>query len=187
MTPNATLSDEFKFKTFFLKHHATLVLYAYRFTDNQQAAEDIATDAFVAVWKRQNSETKIQNLKSYLYRATRNACYNELKRRSGEDKRYKKLTVPEFDATALENMIYAQTMGKIYETMDKMPKRMREVFILHYIHGKKLPEIAEELGLSINTIKTHKQRAIELLQKSFRGMPLVVIIEMLRQMETHVL
>ncbi len=53
--------------------------------------------------------------------------------------------------------------------MDKLPPQCRKVFILHYIEGKKISEIAEELKISIGTVKTHKVRGIDLLTEVITG------------------
>ena len=70
-----------------------------------------------------------------------------------------------FEQTALEGMIYAEYMNRIYTALDRLPAQCRKVFILHYIEGKKVTEVAAELGLSIHTVNAHKSRGIGLLQK----------------------
>ena len=61
-------------------------------------------------------------------------------------------------------------MAKIFAAMDKVPTQCREVFVKHFIEGKKVAEIAEEMNISVGTVKTHKVRGINLLQKSLLGL-----------------
>jgi len=67
-------------------------------------------------------------------------------------------------------------MTKIYSAIDRLPTQCKKVFILHYIDGKKISEIAEELNISVGTVKTHKVRGIDLLQKSLLGTLLLILL-----------
>ena len=170
--------DEACFTRIFNQFYAPLVLYAYRITDDQNAAEDIIENAFISLWNKRNSLSEIRSLKSYLYTIARNGCLSWIRKNKREKARYKIIRSIEqgFDKTALENMIYSESMAKIYSAMDKLPPQCRKVFILHYIEGKKIAEIAEELKISIGTVKTHKVRGIDLLQKSLLGLFLLIFI-----------
>ena len=170
--------DEACFTSIFNQFYAQLVLYAYRITNDQNAAEDIIENAFISLWNKRNSLSEIRSLKSYLYTIARNGCLSWIRKNKREKSRYKIISSVEegFDKTALENMIYSETMAKIYAAMDKLPPQCRKVFILHYIEGKKIAEIAEELKISIGTVKTHKVRGIDLLQKSLLGLFLLILI-----------
>jgi RNA polymerase sigma-70 factor (family 1) len=170
------------FTKIFDEYYAPLVLYAFKITDDQLAAEVIIEDAFINLWNKRRSFNEIKSLKAYLYTIARNGCLSWVRKNKRETERNKSLTfTQEFDKTALESMIYAETMKRVYDALDKLPKRIRQVFIMHYIEGKKISEIAQELGISIGTVKTHKQRGIDILQRLLHGMPLILIIEALKK------
>src|ERR1700688_1736076 len=170
--------DEACFTSIFNQFYAPLVLYAFRITDDQNAAEDIVENAFISLWNKRNSLSEIRSLNSYLYTIARNGCLSWMRKNKREKLRYKIISSVEegIERTALENMIYSETMAKIYAIMDKLPPQCRKVFILHYIEGKKIAEIAEELKISIGTVKTHKVRGIDLLQKSLLGLIFLIFI-----------
>jgi RNA polymerase sigma-70 factor (family 1) len=170
--------DEACFTSIFNQFYSPLVLYAFRITEDQYAAEDIIENAFVSLWKKRNSLSEIRSLKSYLYTIARNGCLSWIRKNKREKSRYKIISSIEegFDRTALENLIYSETMAKIYAAMDKLPPQCKKVFILHFIEGKKIAEIAEELKISIGTVKTHKVRGIDSLQKSLLGLFLLIFI-----------
>ena len=52
----------------------------------------------------------------------------------------------------------------LFRAIDKLPTRCREVFLLH-MDGKKNEEIATLLGISIETVKTQKKRAIQFIKE----------------------
>jgi RNA polymerase sigma-70 factor (family 1) len=166
------------FAEIFREWYAPLVLNAYRITDNQQAAEDIAEEAFVKLWEKRNSFKEIQSLKSYLYTMTRNASLTWLRKNKSETTRDKKAMASDrvSDPTPLENMIYHEMMTGIYAVINKLPSQCRKVFTMHYIEGKKISEIALELNISVGTVNTHKFRGIRLLQKALLGSLICLLI-----------
>jgi RNA polymerase sigma-70 factor (family 1) len=164
---NAPDNPELEFKEFYLTYHATLTLFAYRITDNQGAAEDITEEAFICLWNKRDSLSEIQSLKAYLYTSVRNKCLTWLRKTKRESERNKIIgsTEEKTEEIILESMIYSETMSRIYTAMDKLPGQCKKVFILYYIEGKKVSEIAQELKISISSVRTHKGRSIELLRK----------------------
>jgi len=166
------------FSVLFNQLYAPMVLYACRFTEDQAAAEDIVEDAFINLWKKRDTISEIHSIKSYLYTIARNGCLSWIRKNKRENARNKTVFAAEeqFERTALENLIYTETMTKIYSAIDRLPTQCKKVFILHYIDGKKISEIAEELNISVGTVKTHKVRGIDLLQKSLLGTLLLILL-----------
>jgi RNA polymerase sigma-70 factor (family 1) len=159
---------ESDFTVIFNEFYTPLLLYACRFTENQAVAEDIVEEAFIGLWNKRDSISEILSLKSYLYTVTRNGCLSWIRKNKRENVINRTASVLEehLERTALENLIYSETMTKIYSAIDRLPTQCRRVFILHYIEGKKISEIAKELNISVGTVKTHKVRGIDLLQNS---------------------
>lgn len=169
-----------EFTSLFNEHYAALVVYALKITNDQAAAEDIAEETFIKFWKKSESETEILSQKSYLFTITRNGCLTWVRKNKAENARYKSIPIEGFERTALEAMIYAETMAKVYAAVDSLPGQCRKVFIMHFIKGMKLTEIATELGIGLGTVNTHKVRGLQILQRTLLGMPLVLIIEVLK-------
>ena len=161
-------NPELAFKEFYLLHHAALTIFAYRITDNQGAAEDIVEETFISLWNKRDSLNEIQSLKGYLYASARNNCLTWLRKTKQESERYRIIgsTERKTEEIILESMIYSETMSRIYSAMDKLPGQCKKVFILYYIEGKKVSEIAQELKISISSVRTHKGRSIEILKKN---------------------
>jgi RNA polymerase sigma-70 factor (family 1) len=158
--------NESGFTGIFNQYYSQMLLYACRFTENQAIAEDIVEEAFISLWNKRDIISEIHSLKSYLYTVTRNGCLSWIRKKKREIATNKTASTLEehFERTALENLIYSETMTKIYAAIDRLPTQCKKVFILHYLEGKKISEIAEELNISVGTVKTHKVRGIDLLQ-----------------------
>ena len=170
--------EESGFIAIFYEFYSPLVLYTYRITNDQAAAEDIVEEAFIRLWIKRDSLSEIHSLKSYLYTIARNGCLSWIRKNKRENAHFKTITSieEEFERSPLENMIYSETMAKIYAAMEKLPNKCKRVFIMHYIEGKKITEIAVELKISIGTVKTHKVRGIDLLQKALLSLLFWILI-----------
>ncbi|HRO69988.1 MAG TPA: sigma-70 family RNA polymerase sigma factor, partial [Chitinophagaceae bacterium] len=59
----------------------------------------------------------------------------------------------------------------VYDKVDRMPPKMKEVFLLSYREGLKPAEIARLLNLSVNTVGNHKANAIRILRQALPGSP----------------
>jgi RNA polymerase sigma-70 factor (family 1) len=170
--------DECGFTAIFNEYYASLILYAYRITDDHAAAEDIVEEAFISLWNKQGSISEINSLKSYIFIITRNGSLSWIRKNKRQNSRNQAASIisESFDPNALETLIHAEMMSEIYAAMEKLPRQCKKVFTLHYVEGKKISEIAEELKISIGTANTHKFRGIHLIKKALLGMPLLIFI-----------
>ncbi|HWY33543.1 MAG TPA: sigma-70 family RNA polymerase sigma factor, partial [Nitrosopumilaceae archaeon] len=136
--------DEACFTTIFNQFYAPLVLYAYRITNDQSAAEDIVENAFINLWNKRHILSEIRSLKSYLYAIARNGCISWIRKNKRDISRNNEISAIEevSERTILESMIYSETMSMIYAAMEKLPPQCKRVFLMHYVEGKKISEIA---------------------------------------------
>ena len=72
------MTDISEFETIFRCHYRPLTMYALRYTENIDDAEDIVQQSFIDIWERLSGGMAIDNLKAYLYTSVRNRCYNYL-------------------------------------------------------------------------------------------------------------
>ena len=155
------IKEETAFHDLFLKFRNYLVLFAMRRIDQLDAAEDIVQETFITVWENKKIYNSYQGLKAYLYELVQNKCTNYLKHKQVEDKyvSYVKTTGEETEGDY--NLMQEEIYRELYMAV---PEKCQKVFELH-LEGKKNDEIAEILGISVLTVKSHKQNAIHILKK----------------------
>jgi RNA polymerase sigma-70 factor (ECF subfamily) len=159
---NPNFSIEFLFRS----HYARLCYFAFKLIDNQDTAEDIVQDCFLKLWRQKLSLEDELSTQAYLYQMVRNACFNWL-RHVKVEKKYADngAAQPVGDNEhSLEWMIKAEVLGEIHKAIDALPPGCRDVLKLAYFESLKNEEIAQYLGVSINTVKTQKARALKLLR-----------------------
>lgn len=140
------------------------------------AAEDVVSEVFMKVWERRESIESAAGLKSYLYRSVLNGCMR-WKENGGRRKKVEVETKVEakVEESYLENMIRAEVMQEVYNAIELLPKECKKIFTKIFIEGKSVKEIAEELKLSVSTVKTQKTRAINFLRSRLSPMSVVII------------
>jgi RNA polymerase sigma factor (sigma-70 family) len=104
-------------------------------------------------------------VKSFLYTTVRNSCLDVLKHRSVIQKFRDQLETEPIDDRDIENeMIRAEVLSELFEAITHLPQGCRQILEMSFLDGRKNQEISDELGISINTVKTQKQRALQLLR-----------------------
>ncbi|MCT4614426.1 MAG: RNA polymerase sigma-70 factor [Marinifilaceae bacterium] len=156
--------DKDSFRLLYEKHHDELFRFAESYVCCPGIAEDIIQEVFIRIWEDKN--LKIRNsLRSYLFTMTRNRCLNYLRSMKIEDKDNVKLTEAQIvsDTTDLnlDNNVYSEVKAAVSE----LPSQCKQIYELAIYDGLKYAEIAEELDISIDSVKVQIFRARKTLRK----------------------
>ncbi|MDE3742771.1 RNA polymerase sigma factor [Maribacter polysaccharolyticus] len=155
--------NEKVFKTFFKKHYPELIVYANGYLFDKDASEDLVQEVFIYIWEHADRLKIETSLKGYLYTMTRNRCLNYLKSLKIHDDfgilefNINLITETVFDATSEEDkkIVYHQ----ILKIVDTLPDKMQQIVKLKFFQNYKYQEIAKEMNISVNTVKTQLKRA----------------------------
>ncbi|MDR1668237.1 MAG: RNA polymerase sigma-70 factor [Bacteroidales bacterium] len=145
------------FRELYENYFAGLVHFARKYI-TPDVAEDIVQDIFLDLCKSAKNLDR-ETAHSYLFAAVRNRCINSLKQqqvmRSFEEKislEIKQQELEYIDST--EKLIIKQEeLQSIYDQIEKLPDKCRQIFKLSYCEDKNSREIAELLGLSVRTVE----------------------------------
>ena len=72
-------------------------------------------------------------------------------------------------ASAERQLIARQELDRVWDIVDELPERQREVFLLRFAEEMPLEEIALALGRELGTVKAHLFRAISTVRKRMRN------------------
>jgi RNA polymerase sigma-70 factor (ECF subfamily) len=171
--------DPHAFTYFFQLHYRPLCYFASQLVGNQQDAEDIVKDTYVKLWQKHPDFATPQNIKAFLYITTRNACLNFLRHVQVKESSRKELLYLEEEKgqeLIVNQMIRAELMQEIYTEIEKLPEKRRMVFKLAYLEGLKNDEIADQMHISIHTVKEHKGKALQFLRLRFSDKNIILFI-----------
>lgn len=151
----------------FRLYYHRLCHFAWQLIQDKSVVEDLVQDVFVYLWDHPEAiKGGEQALQSFLYAAVRHRCYNHVRRQKVQ-LRYQHLTSTSTaeEASYLDKVIRAEVVGELSAALGQLPRACREVVHLGYLEGMSNVEIAEHLHISINTVKTQKQRALKTLRR----------------------
>ncbi len=146
------------FSEIYKMYHPRLVRFACDFLPYREDAENLVHDCFLELWKNFDHIDEINNINAYMFRLVRNRCLDHLKHLVHE-KAYEAQAVTEFKARegALELMsdsavIADEMLALVRAEVGNLPKRCRQIFLMSRVDGLSHSEIADSLGLSVNTV-----------------------------------
>ena len=157
------MTDISEFETIFRCHYRPLTMYALRYTENIDDAEDIVQQSFIDIWERLSGGMAIDNLKAYLYTVVRNGsltCVIHSPQKS---------TIQENemeDISEEERIIRSERDAQLWTAIDRLPKARKRIFLLSKRDGLTYKEIADELGISIKTVEHQISKAIKTLRNT---------------------
>ena len=150
----------------FLSYHPLLVRMAFRYLRDIDEAEEAVQEVFVNVWNRRATLTLDDSLKSYLIRSVRNRSLNLLERRKESQSIPEHLSAPAGDWLQEANAEQRAQLTRIYQAIDQLPPKCREIFLLSREEGLEYQEIADFLGVSVKTVETQIGIALRKLRKA---------------------
>ena len=149
----------------FRSFYRPLVMYALKFVVHQEEAEDIVQEVFYHFIKN-NAYRQLtpEALSTYLFRCVKNACLNKIR----DQKEFAQAEFLRYDAVEEEAMTVSQELIKaIRQAIEELPRKTRMVVEAIVVEGKKYKETAEELGVSVNTVKTLLNGGLKQLRQQF--------------------
>lgn len=161
--------DRFDFEDCFHSFFPAISIYIKRFIDDEEVARDMAQDLFIVVWEKFSDFESKEAVKAFLYRSARNALINY-----ADHEKVKKLYATreafkeQVELSFLDNVIEEETFRLVYQAIDKLPEGRKKIVMLS-LKGYSNPEIVNLLGLSINTVKTQKQKAYQHLRELLKN------------------
>lgn len=166
--------NEKAYGTLYEEHYANLCHLANYYVRDKFTAETVVEDVIFHLWNnRENLNINI-SLHNYLLRAVRNKCLDYLKlKRNQTEQSLSALSKEssyyvgsrESTESPFGDILSQELEEEIAEAINCLPKECRTVFLMSRMENKKNKEIADELGVSINTVKYHLKNALKFLNE----------------------
>ncbi len=168
LDPNATLREirnrnHFVFQRLFEDHYGDLVKYANEYLFDKDSSEDVVQEVFIQIWEKSYKIRIKTTLKAYLYTMVRNRCLNILKSIKITDTanfiELRTIFDSEYDFYPLSNDDKTIRYDLALKIVEALPSKMRTIVKLRFVNQYRYAQIADELGVSVNTVKTQLKRA----------------------------
>jgi RNA polymerase sigma-70 factor, ECF subfamily len=170
--------DKLAMQVLFARHHVRIYRFVLRLVRDQTLAEDLINEVFLDVWRQANRFEARSAVSTWLLAIARFKALSALRRRPDEE-------LDENAAAAIEDPgddpdLAVQKKDKseaLRKCLEALSPEHREIIDLVYYHEKSVEEVAEVVGIPVNTVKTRmfygRKRLSELLKAAGvdRGWP----------------
>lgn len=157
------------FRRFFDEHHTDLSRLAYLVTGETQVADDLASDAFVEVWRHWERVQAADSPIAYARGIVTNLARQWIKKQTRERAGLLRLGLLRRDRGETDT----PAILDVRAALGRLPLRRRECVILRYAFDVPEKEVAAILGISVGAVKSHTSRGAAQLSEFLREMPLM--------------
>jgi RNA polymerase sigma-70 factor (family 1) len=152
------------FETVYKQYSKDLRRFIFFKTQDLDKAEDILQETFIKLWDN-CGKVKYDSVKSYLYTIATNTFLNMIKHDKVVKKHQDALPRHSTNESPEFIMLENEFMDKLQRTIDSLPEKQKEVFLLNRIEKKKYKEIAEQLGVSVKAVEKRMHLALVVMRE----------------------
>jgi RNA polymerase sigma-70 factor (ECF subfamily) len=144
------------------RYYYPMWLWASKYTRDKTLSEELVSDCFIKLWERRQYILIEKSLKSYLYLMLRNQIVS-MARKSRNILFVGLDNLPEIpdESEVLRHECYAA----LYRAIQRMPEQRRRILELAAFDSLTYKQIADQLNISVNTVKTQMGRAYQFLKE----------------------
>lgn len=158
--------DEDAFCELYATYKNRLIYFAMRFLKSREYAEDVFQDAFTVVWQSCRFINPDASFSSYLYTIMRNRILNQLRNAANEEKLKESILSQALDYTedTKREVMLNDLKSLISHALQQLTPRQREIFEMSREAQLSHKEIADKLGISVNTVQEHISTSLKLIR-----------------------
>ncbi|MCK9305370.1 MAG: sigma-70 family RNA polymerase sigma factor [Bacteroidales bacterium] len=163
----ALLGDQHSFSLLMERYYDPVYIYILQIIDNPDDAEDITQETFNKAFRNLSTYNSEWAFSTWLITIAKNSAldfYRKIRTRSNagisiREDSSELITAAEMAQSPEEKMISRQTCDQLVNSLKKLGLKYRRVAELRFIHEYAYEEIARELNIPVNTVRTRLNRA----------------------------
>lgn len=160
-------NDYVSYNKLFVRYYNRLCQYVYRMLQNKDDSEDVVQELFLNLWNNRRKIVVTESVSGYLFKMAKNQALNHIRSTIN----YQNLLDNQDNAPGYyeENQLESDEFRiALYDCIDQLPDRTKQVLLLHRMQGLKQKEIAEKLDISVKTIKNQIWSSLQRLRKCLK-------------------
>lgn len=152
--------DQNELKRFFDERYSMFVSFALNYIANRHVCEDIVQEAFLEYWDNRGKFNSLVAIRAYIYKIIRHKSLNYLRHQRIVGLYEQQVNEKNIESKSyfLDNILKEEANNIISNSINQLPPMARKVMMLS-LEDMSNEEIAQRLGLSMNTVRNHKANA----------------------------
>lgn len=163
------LGNQDAFREVYDRYHRRLYFFALKYLLSEELTEDAVHDVFVKLWQNRGRLDPEKSLQNYLFTLVRNHVLNMIRNEKNKllssfEFNESQFPVPEQTLELIHRKDFYQLLHTVLRSL---PDKRRKVFELKMLQGFSNAEVAENLGISVNTVKVHYYYSLKHVKECF--------------------
>ena len=163
---NVAKGDECAFRTLFEHYWDNIYGVAFAFTKSPVIAEEMVQDVFVKIWLHRDRLPQIKKFNDYLFIIARNHILTLLRKKVNEQPFSEHLLeyFQERGNNPEDQFMCRETERLVQKAIELLPAQQHTIYCLSREQGLNQEEIAARLNISIHTVKSHMNKALQFIR-----------------------
>jgi RNA polymerase sigma-70 factor (family 1) len=162
------------YRSIFTMLYPVMCLFAKKFINDYDDSEDIVQEVFIELWNQQAKFDSIEQIKAFLYLSIKNRCLNFIKHKAVKEK-YSKTSLLEQEQHFEEYVVEVDVIQHLNDAINNLSEQ-RKLIMQFSMQGLANNEIAENMQISINTVKLYKKIAYKELREKLGSSPFLLLL-----------
>jgi RNA polymerase sigma-70 factor (ECF subfamily) len=154
--------DYVSYNKLFVRYYHPLCQFVYGLIVNQSDTEDIVQELFLHVWKDRKKIAITDSVSGYLYKMAKNMTLNHIRKENNYQMLLAEQEMPLYEED--HSLEAAEFKVALYDCINRLPVRSREILLMDRMKGLKQKEIAEKLSISLQTVKNQIWMSLQKLK-----------------------
>lgn len=184
-TINESHVEKVTFPEIYAVYFPRMLRFARAYITDKEDAENVVQDIFIYLWENRSLLEGLHSLQAFLFTLVKRRSIDFLRKKlsashkegrldevEDHEYQYKLYSLEAFDETRFSDEDIERLL---HEAVEHLPEKCRRIFIESKLNGKKYQEIADEMGLSVQTVKNQVMIAVRKLREELKEyLPLVI-------------
>lgn len=162
------------FELLFKQMQPRLFAFCCKYVEDEELARDFVQECFISLWE--NYESVESSFESYLFTSVRNRCLSYIRSRKihveyEESVRFrmKEIEIHPEMPDPLEELYLKELNEILHRSIEKLPQKCRQIFMMSRYQGMKNQEIADQLNVSVRTVEAQIYNALKVLKADLQN------------------
>jgi len=157
------------FDKIYEKYSNRIYLFIFGIIKSQKDAEDIVQEVFINIWNKREKINEHLSFQSFIFTIAHNSTISLLRKKTTENSfidYVKSIQNPLETKSAETDIEFNELKTQLEKTLEKLPKRQREVYTLSREEELTYKEIAKKMEISVNTVENHIVKALKFIREN---------------------